>query len=177
MIREHTITIKQANMYGLVMFLPILVITALPFFLLNDVHFSGPSLSHTLSFILLMAGGIVVHELLHGVVWALGQRRGWKAVKFGFNKEWLTPYCHCDQPISVLVYRLGAMTPLVVLGIIPLVVSYGNGSFSLWLYGFIFTVAAGGDMIAIWMVRHLRWNSKVMDHPENMGFIQIESEK
>lgn len=176
MIREHTISIQQANIYGLVLFLPILVLTGLPFFLLTGFQLPGPSFINTLFFILLMLGGVVVHELLHGLVWALGQTRGWKAVKFGFNKEWLTPYCHCDQPISVFIYCLGALMPLAVLGIIPLLGSYWSGNFNLWLYGFIFTVAAAGDMIAVWMVRKLRWNSKVMDHPDKMGFIQIEPE-
>jgi len=86
MIREHTITIQQAKIYGLVLFLPIIVLTGLPFFLLNGFQLPGPSFINTVFFILLMLGGVVVHELLHGVVWVLGHKEGWKAVKMGFTQ-------------------------------------------------------------------------------------------
>lgn len=176
MMCEYTLTIRQANLYGLILFLPILVLTATPYFWLNGFNLPKPSLGISLLFLFLMVAGIVIHELLHGVVWAAGQKQGWKAIQFGFNKEWLTPYCHCSQPVSVMVYRMGAVAPLIVLGIIPLGVSYWNGNFNMWLYGAVFTIAAAGDIIAIWMIRKLKWNSQVMDHPEKMGFIQIEKD-
>lgn len=42
----------------------------------------------------------------------------------------LTPYCHCDVPLSKRAYIAGALMPLIVLGILPGIVGVVIGSLS-----------------------------------------------
>jgi hypothetical protein len=101
-------------------------------------------------------------------------RKKWKAISFGVKWEYITPYCHCNEPIKKWQFFIGAVMPLLVLGVIPLIISLSNGSFVLWFFGFFFTIAAGGDIIAIWMLRKVNITQLVLDHPSELGFIILD---
>ena len=86
--------------------------------------------------------------------------------------KYLTPYCHCKEPLKVKHYKLGAAMPLIVLGIVPSIAGLIIGHEGFLSFGILFTLAAGGDMIALYMLRKLDNNIYVSDHPKKMGFIQ-----
>ena len=72
----------------------------------------------SITFILVIVG-IVVHELIHGLTWACYAKRGWKSISFGVMWKLLTPYCHCDEPMHISGYMMGAMMPCIILGCHP----------------------------------------------------------
>ena len=57
--------------------------------------------------------GIVIHELIHGLAWAIAGHKPLSAIKFGFQWQALTPYAHYRQPLEVRAYRLGVSMPLI----------------------------------------------------------------
>ncbi len=116
-----------------------------------------------------LVGGIVLHEALHGLAWALFGRTPWSAIRFGFQWKTLTPYAHCREPMTVRAYRIGAAAPGVVLGLIPAALGLLAGHGLLFLFGFLFTVAAAGDALILWLLRQARPGWLVVDHPDRVG--------
>ncbi len=57
---------------------------------------------------------IAFHEGVHALAWMLYGKLPLKAFKFGIIWRGFMPYCHCKEPITVRVYRLGALMPLII---------------------------------------------------------------
>lgn len=170
---EISLTIEETARKAAGLILPVLFATGVPFFVLYGIH-PFYDWSGVLQFMLVLIAGIPIHELLHGLVFGAFAHGGYRSVKFGVDKHTYTPYCHCNAPIRVQYYRLGALLPLFALGVAPFVVSLFNGSFGWWLYGFFFIVAAGGDLVALKMLKDIPGHRKVLDHPEKMGFYVLD---
>jgi hypothetical protein len=176
---ELTMDAARANVLAVMISLPILFILAIPFILLNLDSFRLQSLKTNFDFwarplgaiivLVVMAVGIVVHELIHGITFSLFAKAGFKSVKFGILTKTLTPYCHCKEPLLVWQYILSTIMPAVVLGLIPSLIAMVKGSIGLMLFGIFFTIAAAGDFIIIYLLRKQRSTSRVQDHPEKIG--------
>ncbi|MEM8559095.1 MAG: DUF3267 domain-containing protein [Bacteroidota bacterium] len=113
--------------------------------------------------------GIVVHEALHGLAWKTAAKLPWSAISFGVNWKALTPYAHCNVPMPARAYRIGAATPGVVLGVVPVVVALAIGSGPWAVFGTFFTIAAGGDALILWLIRNVPDSWLVEDHPTQAG--------
>lgn len=124
-------------------------------------------------FILLFAG-IPMHELLHAGTWMVLQKEGFRNIQFGFNWESLTPYTHYRQPMVMWKYRWGGAIPGLLMGIVPIIISFIASKPGLNFVGFLFTWAALGDVISLWMTRKYKANQIVKDHPTEMGVVIIE---
>ncbi|MDA3952242.1 MAG: DUF3267 domain-containing protein [Bacteroidales bacterium] len=168
-IKEYTLSIGKVNFYSLLMIIPITVILLIPFILIWDYETFVIGRKEFMRFFLYaLIFGIIIHELLHGITWALFTKGGFKSIKFGING--ITPYCHCKEPLKVKHYVLGGIMPLIIMGIIPSIIGtlLGNG---LYLsFGIFFTWTAGGDIISLFMLRKLESEALVSDHPNKMGF-------
>lgn len=179
--REYTLPILRVNVMALIMIVPIGVIEFLPmsiihgieFQLVRDITFGGATFS-LIKMVLAITLGIFIHELLHALGWVFFTKKKWKSIRFGVKWEYMTPYCHCKEPLRKYPFMLGAVLPLLILGILPVVWAYYSGNYSLWFFGFFFSIAAGGDIIAIWMLRKVKRHEMVQDHPSEMGFYVLE---
>jgi ABC-type tungstate transport system substrate-binding protein len=84
---------------------------------------------------------------------------------------------HCAVPVTIGNYRWGTALPGIILGIIPfaLALILQNG----WLLGFglLFTLAAGGDFLILWLLRNVESEALVQDHPELIGCRVINCNK
>jgi len=80
-----------------------------------------------------------------------------------------TPYCHCKEPLKVKHYIFGAIAPAIILGIIPSVLAILIGNLKLLIFGIFFTMAAGGDILMINLIRKENMNDLVLDHPSEVG--------
>ena len=129
-----------------------------------------------IGFIAALIIGSIVHELIHGLTWAFFGHQPLKAIKFGIQWQTLTPYAHCTEPMEVGAYRLGGSMPLVVLGILPALIGIGTGNCWLMFFGFLFTLAAGGDLLVLWLIRGVSRGEYVEDHPTRVGCYLIETE-
>ncbi|MFD2245713.1 DUF3267 domain-containing protein [Pontibacter ruber] len=184
--REITLTAAQANVRALAFMLPILLLYALPYLLLWHGQFTIANLkafartyeANLLYFpflmFLIIGVGAVVHELLHGVTWAVFCKRGFSSISFGIYWKILTPYCHCKEPLRLKHYLLGGLMPGFILGLLPAVYGIVLGNFGWWLFGLFFTFAAAGDLLIVWMLRRQNSNDLVQDHPEKIGCFILE---
>jgi hypothetical protein len=174
--KEFIISIKRANLIALILIFPITLFYMLPFYLLW-----GMNIFNSLKYIDLLFGfilipvGIVVHELSHGLVWVLFSSGKFRSLRFGIKWEYLTPYCHYIEPLKVWQYIAGGVAPLIVMGVIPGIFALITGNSFLMFFAMFFTWAAGGDIQSVWMLRKFKASQKVIDHPEDLGFIVIEN--
>ena len=178
-----TIDLVKANIYGFFGMIPIVMIYAIPFYtiwkekltVLNFInYFKEFSISNnpflfSVSIIIIMILGIIMHELIHGITWSKYTEKGFKSIKFGILWKMLTPYCHCKEPLRVKEYILGAIMPAIVLGLIPAIYAILFGNILLLVFGIFFTTAAIGDFMIINLLRKENMNSLVLDHPTEAG--------
>lgn len=114
---------------------------------------------------------IMLHELIHGLIFARYAGSGFKAIKFGASLRMGAVYCHCKDPVKVKHYRRAGIAPLVILGLIPLAFALATGVHWINTFGLLMTIAGFGDLM-IWL-KLLKFDSEMMirDHPEKLGFI------
>ncbi len=116
-----------------------------------------------------LVGGIVSHEVLHALAWKAAGGMPWNDVRLGFQWKTLTPYAHSRVPMTARAYRIGAATPGVILGLVPSTASLVTGDGFWLLFGVLFTIAAGGDALILWLLRGVPSLRLVQDHPTRAG--------
>lgn len=174
-----TIGIVKANVFVLLLTIPVVAIGVLLFAWRNPISLLTPTPQGSLLFIVLFVVLIVVHELIHGLTWSLFSEHHFKDIEFGFMKEFLTPYCTCRVPLSKGHYILGALMPCIVLGILPTALGILLGSHLLFWIGIVMILSAGGDiMIVVKVLAHKSEEGLkeilVYDHPTQAGSVILE---
>jgi hypothetical protein len=171
--KDISIPMNEAAGKSLLIAIPIAVIQIVTFFLTHGYP-EIPVNSRITAYGLLLLFGILIHELIHMFAWALFANKSLSAFKLGFQWKSLTPYAHCKEPMDILPYRIGSFAPGLLLGILPWIISLFTGDILLFFFGFLYTTAAGGDFLILWIIRNLRPNTLVEDHPTNAGCYIIE---
>ena len=180
-----TFDLIKANLYGLFSIIPILIIYLIPYYFIWQDSINKKNLKDLLiyykdnvylnpflvGFIVLIALtiGIILHELIHGITWAKYTKNGFKSIRFGVLWKFLTPYCHCKEPLLVKHYIIGGIMPAIVLGLFPTLLSFITGNVFLLIFGIFFTMAAFGDFMIIFLLLRENKNSLVLDHPSEVG--------
>jgi hypothetical protein len=114
---------------------------------------------------------IFVHVLIHGVIFALYARNGFRSVTFGFNTKIGAFYCHCKEPLRVKHDRRAGIAPLVILGLIPLIFGFITGVAWFKTFGLLLTIGGFGDLLVYFKLLKLNSNRLILDHPDKLGFI------
>lgn len=114
---------------------------------------------------------IIVHELIHGMIFALYAPRGFRSVTFGFNAKIGAFYCHCKEPILVKHYKRAGIAPLIILGIIPLAFGFITGTGWFKTFGLLLTIGGFGDLLIYLKLLKFDKNRLILDHPDKLGFI------
>jgi hypothetical protein len=174
--KEITISMARAQMLGLA-FLGLAFALLVPYWAL----YGSDALKEVRQFFQLLilvpaaAAGIVVHELIHGIAWTLASGNGWDKIKFGFQLKTLTPYAHSTVPMKQRAYQIGAAMPLIVLGILPYLFALVAKNPMVLGFGVFFTYAAAGDIMILWITRHVDKNQLVQDHPTDAGIVLVDA--
>ncbi len=165
---QRTISILAANIWALVL----IALAYVPGWLamgkpslhtLYQVDEPTHTLVNLLWLSLMLVGGIVIHELVHGLTWTLLLRKGFSHLSFGMISG--AAYCHIDVPMSKRHYVIGALMPLLLVGVVPWVAGIAAGSL-LWMFvGSIFIGGASGDLMIVHALRHDPPDAMVYDHP------------
>lgn len=174
--QDHSISLARANSYTLAISVPLLGLMLAAYLALSPsrgLSAAGFSLLGGVLFLALVVAGIVVHEGIHALAWSAFGRLPLKRIHFGFQASTLTPYAHALDPMSARAYRLGALMPALVLGVLPFAIGTAVGSTSVALYGMIFVLAAGGDLLVVWLIRMVGPRALVLDHPSRAGCIVL----
>jgi Putative zincin peptidase len=118
--------------------------------------------------------GILAHELIHAVAWSIAARRPLSAIRIGIQWRAVSPYAHPKEPMPVGPYRVGALMPAVVLGFLPAGLAILLGWPLLMAWSLVFLLAAGGDFVVLWLIRHVPAGRLVQDHPTRAGCHVLE---
>ena len=163
----------QANGYALAFVVPAAAVLLGAFFALHGWRplyaATDAVFDHIVLGLLVLAVGVVGHELLHVWAWRLAGRVPKDTVRLGFQWKTITPYAHCTVPMAARAYRIGAMTPGIVLGVLPALIGLALGGGVVFLFGLLFTLAAGGDALILWLLRDVPPEWLVEDHPTRAG--------
>ncbi|KKX48456.1 MULTISPECIES: DUF3267 domain-containing protein [Sphingobacterium] len=173
----RTIDLAKANIFSLLLFIPIILVYGLPFYLIwGELDFIGLFVESfkenplfSIAIVIVLLAGIVVHELIHGATFALFAKHGFKSIKFGILLKMLTPYCHCKEPLRVKEYIVGAIMPAIILGLLPGIIAIFIGNVFLLIFAIFFTGAAAGDFMIINLIWKEDKDTMVLDHPSEAG--------
>ena len=172
---DRTIDIVKANVVTILMSLPVAAIAVALFFLVNREGGTDDWNKSTFwIFIVAYFVLIVVHELVHGLTWSIYAPNHWKDIEFGFMAQYMTPYCTCGVPLEKGQYILGALMPLILLGLVPTVIAIFSGSFLLLMIGIVMIMSAGGDVLLVRELLKFKTDAKeqlIYDHPTQAGSI------
>lgn len=166
--RDLSISMDRANIVVLLLSLPVALLQFGLFLFLHGTEGLKPAWSTAL-LILAVLLGIGIHELIHGLAWALIGRKPFSAIQFGFQWQTLTPYAHLKEPVEVNAYRAGAFMPGFLLGVLAYTLSLLLGNGDLFWFSLFHTTASGGDWLILWLIRNVKPGMQVEDHPTNAG--------
>ena len=156
---------------GVLYALPFVIVFGLlyRFLLIERAHLSEVGgLSFYIMFVVIIAISVVIHELLHGIGWAISSGKGWNVVRFNINA--MMPSCACKVALEKKQYLIGVLTPFVILGIgSVLFVFIYPGTISL-LTMLVNFIAAGADLVIALNVLKEK-ESLIVDHPTEAGYI------
>lgn len=166
----------SANLGSLLITLPIVVVFVAGCILFNKgiklpENLRAFSLYYFITIILSFVG-IVIHELIHGLFWAIQNPIHGKAISFGFNKKLFAPYCTCSEPLTKSAYIIGALMPVTILGFIPGIISIFSGNIFIMIFSVLMILGGGGDLLIILKLLRFKTDSKDIlyyDHPTECG--------
>lgn len=170
-----TVSAKKANMLAFVTPLPF----AIPLFIVYILmgYELQMDVRQLVVVFLLYFSLIAVHELIHGLSWAIFAPAGWSAISFGFIVSALTPYCTCTQPLKKSQQIVAALMPTIILGFVPGVIALFIGSTPALLLSIMMIFSGSGDFwIAYNLFRYRSSASDILfiDHPLEIGVAVFE---
>jgi hypothetical protein len=176
-IKEFTLKPGETEKKTLLFIVPLIILFSLPFLIFhNNVFYNIKNIliDNFLISLPVLIAGIIFHELLHGLTWAILSTKGFRSVGFGLSKSNFTPYCHCKVPIKLKYYIWGGIMPALVLGFLPLIVSWFTGNTAAFLFGLVYSLAAGSDILICWKLRKTNLNALVQDFPDKTGCYLVD---
>jgi hypothetical protein len=121
------------------------------------------------TFLITVLPGVLAHELIHGVAWAVFARRPLSGIQIGVRWRSAAPYAHPKDAMPVGAYRAGAVMPAIVIGVLPALGAIVLGWPLLMAWSLVFVLAAGGDLVVLWLIRRVPAGRMVQDHPTRAG--------
>ena len=170
---DATIPMLWANVIALAMFPLVALLVLGPYALRWGGHALQVATDEAFRplplFLVVFALGIVVHEALHGVGFALAGRVPRRQISFGVKWTTLTPYAHTAAPMTAAAYRVAVALPALALGVIPSLLGVALQSGTLACWGTLMLGAAGGDLAILWAIRAVPASAIIRDHPTKAG--------
>jgi len=152
-----------------------LLVWAAPIYWLHDGHLPGFSLGWAMLTLWLLGVSIPVHEWIHAAAWVASSSARWEDLCFGFAADGAAAYTHCSKPMTMRQYRMGAVAPGLLLGVVPGLLGLWLGSYSMAMYAVVMTASAAGDLYLLWYTAPIRAEQLVLDHPQEMGLILVSN--
>ncbi|MFN3374259.1 MAG: DUF3267 domain-containing protein [Chloroflexus sp.] len=162
---DRSVSFTQANLGALLFGLPLALLFILAHILIHQSLVLMASWELLGAFVI----GVIVHEGLHAAGWMIAGNLPLSAITFGFSIKGLAPYAHAKQPLPINAYRFGTALPCVALGIVPSLIGIIGNWPMITGFGAVMTLAAGGDLLILWMLRRDPATALVADHPDRAG--------
>ena len=172
---DRSMSIGSASLFTLVIVLPTMVLLVVLYAAIWGSGNFFNALNRFLdwsSLLPVLIIGVPVHEGIHALSWLWLGKITKKDIRFGVKS--LTPYTHCEVPIRASAYRGGAIMPALILGVLPYVIGLGTGLGWFTSFGLMYIFAAGGDLLILWILRGVKGEAMVEDHPLRVGCYVFE---
>jgi hypothetical protein len=155
------------------------VFTAMLTAIYNKVWDTDNSLlvNKRLFFLFSLIIGIIVHELIHGIFAAIFSPNGFKNIKFGFSFRSFIAYCSIKENMKVKHFKVIAIMPFIILGALPLFISFIYGYDILFDFGIILSLGSIGDLIMfIWLCNEKNnyWVKNEKFNPKRLEIVVFE---
>lgn len=174
--KKCTISVLKANLMAFVTAGPIAIICWLLYFSISSQRSGSFSLGNTTLFLVVVFASMFIHEVLHGVTWALFCKKGWKSIHIGVIWKKLTPFCCCMEPLGFGAYILGGLMPLMILGLGMFGIALITQNMFLLSVSMVNILSAGGDTtIVLMLLKHKE--ALIMDHPTECGFWAFDKQR
>jgi len=108
--------------------------------------------NYRIIFLIICILGLFIHELIHGFFWGLFVKNKFKGIKIYFHKKYYTFVCECKNVLNKRQFIIGTIMPMIILGFIPLVLSFIFLNRPMFIFGILYTAAAGGDILIIFKI-------------------------
>ncbi|MDV3352023.1 DUF3267 domain-containing protein [Leptolyngbyaceae cyanobacterium CCMR0082] len=181
MKKDISVSMSQGNNYAVIAALPpIIILSGIYIWIWGwQQFFIGISifLRHPLLCLIGIVAGTILHESIHGLTWKFFGNKPSSAIKYGVKWKALAPYAHCKEPMDVRAYKLGVAMPGVLLGLVPAILGILTSNSLFLTFGLLFTMAAGGDIVILWLLREVETGMYVEDHPTRIGCYVISSNR
>jgi hypothetical protein len=173
--RDLTVPVWKALLFAMAL-LPLVLLLYWIYLLIWDPQGSEGSLGALIAaLVVVYVGGVVLHELIHGLCFAYFSGKPLSSVEFGVHWKTFTPYASLPaEPIPARAYRIGAAMPGLVLGVVPYLVGLATGNVWVTLFGVVFTWGAGGDALILLLMRGVGPRELVEDSPTRVGCYVLE---
>jgi uncharacterized membrane protein (DUF4010 family) len=169
--RDVSIPLTDITAKATLAMIPLIVLPLVPYWLIYgwDAFWSNAFNDSWLFFIGALIIGIIAHEGVHAIGWKFAGGLSWSDLSFGIDKKTLSPYCHAKAPMKTSAYRLGAVLPSLVTGLLPILIGTAIAHAPLTFVGAVLFSAAVGDFLILWIIRDVHPDALVLDHPKNAG--------
>jgi len=174
--QEFIISEKKIIRFSIILIFVLFLFFLLPYIILWSWNSTFIGFKRLLKHLILwLLPIIVVHEGLHGLMWIVFNRNGFRNFSFGFNKDMLAPYTHFKIPMKKWVYITGGLAPLLFMGVLPAIVSFFYGNSYFYSLSLFCIWSAAGDILSCYYAIKIPAGFKIQDHPEQLGFILIST--
>lgn len=175
-IEDRSLAMGRVTLGVLTLAAPVAVVETLAFGFVwgfDELAAGFAALASPAVFVPVLLLGVLAHELLHCLTWAVYAHRPLSSIRLGFQWRTATPFAHVSEPLPAGAYRRGGAMPFLALGLAPFVLALLLGVGSLAAFGLLFTLAAGGDLVVLERVRDLPSDALLLDHHERAGCLVV----
>lgn len=164
-----TVNLKNINILSTVTFILFVILgVALKLLLFKDIDF-GLGTWDYLIVIALCPILFIMHEGVHGLAFIISGAPP-TSIKFGAIPKKMMLYCTTCKPITAKQYQISLLSPLIILGIIPYVVSVVILGVEYVLLFALLISGASGDIVMFLELSKYKDAKMILDHPKAPAF-------
>lgn len=174
--KDFTISAIKINVLSIIIMLPFVILMAVLYGVVQAGGIGKQEIS-IFWFVILMIICTILHELIHGLVWGLYAKHGFRAINFGIIWSSLNPYCTCSEPLNKKQYMIGTIMPTLIIGFSLCGIAIIINNAILYVVAQLMILVGGGDFYIVWKLLFYRTRNKdivCLDHPYEIGLCIFE---
>lgn len=120
---------------------------------------------------------LILHELIHGLVWGIYAKHRFHSINFGMIWSSLIPYCTCSEPLNKKHYIIGTLMPTIIVGFVLCGIAIFMNDFTLFIVAEYMIFGGGGDFYIVWkLLSYCDKHKEIVcvDHPYEIGLYIFE---
>lgn len=174
-MKNVMINTQKAKYLALFVMFPFMALVFWMYYHVNGFDLDCLSWGFLVALIVLISCLIILHELIHGITWAIFAKNHFHAIGFGIIWNSFSPYCTCSNPLKKWQYLLGVAMPTLVLGGGGAVAAVMTNQLLLFFAAEYMILSGGGDFqLILRSILTDKRGSVYCDHPYECGFAVFE---